>query len=384
MVGRPASKSRRCVGPARRRGEWEYGVLDQATCARNSAKQPWCKSSTSMWTLGEFVSFLAPVRLPARTRHCACGRGRDTQRRAIKIDGRGTSRACAPTSAKSAWCSSLRLFPNRRWGQRPLRPSRSPASGRLRSSAGEEMLKISSCRISARASLPASAGSSSAGLARALAIPGRCCSWTSRCRRSVAKIRVSLARGDPLPHAASASPPSSAHGQEKELRCPTHRRDERRSEEQSARRSRSTITQRPFRRLLRRHAQPAQGQGGRSGAGQDRIDGPEFRGQRDHPKAGEACTVALRPEAATLQQSELQEAPRSPASFAKENPPRPTPGGTIEEVSFSGRSCASAGATENRNLARHLKKPHATPTARQTGHRELRPREDCWCWKGRG
>jgi putative spermidine/putrescine transport system ATP-binding protein len=66
------------------------------------------------------------------------------------------------------------------------------------------------------------------------------------------------------------------------------------------------------------------------------IDGQEVMASKPvtHAKAGEACTVALRPEAATLYQSEMQEAATS--SFAKDNGPRNRMQGTIEEVSFLG------------------------------------------------
>jgi putative spermidine/putrescine transport system ATP-binding protein len=66
------------------------------------------------------------------------------------------------------------------------------------------------------------------------------------------------------------------------------------------------------------------------------IDGQEVMTSKPvtHAKAGEACTVALRPEAATLYQSEMQEAATS--SFAKDSEPRNRMQGTIEEVSFLG------------------------------------------------
>ena len=81
-----------------------------------------------------------------------------------------------------------------------------------------------------------------------------------------------------------------------------------------------------------------QGQGGRSGRRPDRDRRPGgLRLQAHQPlQAGEACTVALRPEAATLHRSELQEAAKIASSFAKDNAPRNRMVGTIEEVSFLG------------------------------------------------
>src|SRR6185503_11065192 len=73
-------------------------------------------------------------------------------------------------------------------------------------------------------------------------------------------------------------------------------------------------------------------------AGKIVIDGQEvFAAKRiGHLQAGEACAAALRPEAATLHQTELQEAAKIASSFAKESGPRNRMIGTVEEVSFLG------------------------------------------------
>ncbi|MEZ5830357.1 MAG: ABC transporter ATP-binding protein [Dongiaceae bacterium] len=68
------------------------------------------------------------------------------------------------------------------------------------------------------------------------------------------------------------------------------------------------------------------------------VDSQEvFSSKRiSHLQAGEPCTAALRPEAATLHQNELQEAAKIASSFAKESGPRNRMVGTVEEVSFLG------------------------------------------------
>jgi putative spermidine/putrescine transport system ATP-binding protein len=73
-------------------------------------------------------------------------------------------------------------------------------------------------------------------------------------------------------------------------------------------------------------------------AGKIAIDGQEiFSSKRiSHLQAGEACTAALRPEAASLHQSELQEAAKIASSFGRESGPRNRMIGTVEEVSFLG------------------------------------------------
>src|SRR4030095_2462884 len=73
-------------------------------------------------------------------------------------------------------------------------------------------------------------------------------------------------------------------------------------------------------------------------AGKIVVDGQDvFAAKRiGHLQAGEACLAALRPEAATLHQTELQEAAKIASSFAKESGPRNRMIGTVEEVSFLG------------------------------------------------
>ena len=73
-------------------------------------------------------------------------------------------------------------------------------------------------------------------------------------------------------------------------------------------------------------------------AGKIAIDGQEVFASKPiaHAATGDACAVALRPEAATLHQSEMQEAAKIASSFARESGPRNRMVGTIEEVSFLG------------------------------------------------
>jgi putative spermidine/putrescine transport system ATP-binding protein len=67
------------------------------------------------------------------------------------------------------------------------------------------------------------------------------------------------------------------------------------------------------------------------------IDGQEVTASKPiSHAAGVACAVALRPEAATLHRSELQEAAKIASSFSKDSGPRNRMVGTIEEVSFLG------------------------------------------------
>ncbi|MGH6892806.1 MAG: ABC transporter ATP-binding protein [Dongiaceae bacterium] len=102
-------------------------------------------------------------------------------------------------------------------------------------------------------------------------------------------------------------------------------------------------------------------------AGTIAIDGQEVVASKPvaHAKAGEACAVALRPEAATLHQSEMHEAASIASSFAKDSGPRNRMLGTIEEVSFLGavvRIRVRFG--ENAISLDTFNNPNATPPAR--------------------
>ena len=102
-------------------------------------------------------------------------------------------------------------------------------------------------------------------------------------------------------------------------------------------------------------------------AGRIAIDGRELVASKriSHLQAGEACAVALRPEAATLHQSELQEAAKIASSFAKESGPRNRMQGTIEEVSFLGSVVRiRVRFQENAISLDTFNNPNATPPAR--------------------
>jgi putative spermidine/putrescine transport system ATP-binding protein len=84
-----------------------------------------------------------------------------------------------------------------------------------------------------------------------------------------------------------------------------------------------------------------------------------------HAKAGDACAAALRPEAASLHQSGMQDAAALANGFANDNGPRNRMQGTVEEVSFLGsvvrirvRFQESAISLDTFN------NPNATPPAR--------------------
>jgi putative spermidine/putrescine transport system ATP-binding protein len=97
------------------------------------------------------------------------------------------------------------------------------------------------------------------------------------------------------------------------------------------------------------------------------IDGQEvFAAKRiGHLQAGEACAAALRPEAATLHQTELQEAAKIASSFAKDSGPRNRMVGTIEEVSFLGSVVRiRVRFKENAISLDTFNNPNATPPAR--------------------
>jgi putative spermidine/putrescine transport system ATP-binding protein len=104
-------------------------------------------------------------------------------------------------------------------------------------------------------------------------------------------------------------------------------------------------------------------------AGKIVIDGQELTASKpiSHLQAGEACAVALRPEAATLHQSELQEAAKIASSFAKESGPRNRMRGTIEEVSFLGSVVRiRVRFQENAISLDTFNNPNTTPPARGT------------------
>jgi putative spermidine/putrescine transport system ATP-binding protein len=104
-------------------------------------------------------------------------------------------------------------------------------------------------------------------------------------------------------------------------------------------------------------------------AGRIMIDGQDVVAAKriSHLQAGEACAVALRPEAATLHQSELQEAAKIASSFAREGAPRNRMQGTIEEVSFLGSVVRiRVRFQENAISLDTFNNPNATPPARGT------------------
>jgi putative spermidine/putrescine transport system ATP-binding protein len=75
--------------------------------------------------------------------------------------------------------------------------------------------------------------------------------------------------------------------------------------------------------------------------------------------------VALRPEAATLHQSELQEAAKIASAFAKDSGRRDRMVGTIEEVSFLGSVVRiRVRFQENAISLDTFNNPNATPPAR--------------------
>lgn len=102
-------------------------------------------------------------------------------------------------------------------------------------------------------------------------------------------------------------------------------------------------------------------------AGKIVIDGQEVYAAKriGHLQAGEACTVALRPEAATLHQTEMQEAAKIASSFAKESGPRNRMVGTIEEVSFLGSVVRIRVRFQDNAISLDtFNNPNATPPAR--------------------
>ncbi len=97
------------------------------------------------------------------------------------------------------------------------------------------------------------------------------------------------------------------------------------------------------------------------------IDGQEVVASKliSHAKAGEACAAALRPEAATLHQSEMQEAAAIASSFAKDSGHRNRMLGTIEEVNFLGSVVRiRVRFQENVISLDTFNNPNATPPAR--------------------
>lgn len=98
-------------------------------------------------------------------------------------------------------------------------------------------------------------------------------------------------------------------------------------------------------------------------AGKIVIDGQDvFAAKRI---GGEACAAALRPEAATLHQTELPEAAKIASSFARESGPRNRMVGTIEEVSFLGSVVRiRLRFQENAISLDTFNNPNATPPAR--------------------
>ncbi|HEY1382994.1 MAG TPA: ABC transporter ATP-binding protein [Dongiaceae bacterium] len=104
-------------------------------------------------------------------------------------------------------------------------------------------------------------------------------------------------------------------------------------------------------------------------AGRIMIDGHDVVAAKriSHLQAGEACAVALRPEAATLHQSELHEAAKIASSFGREGAPRNRMQGTIEEVSFLGSVVrVRVRFQENAISLDTFNNPNATPPARGT------------------
>jgi putative spermidine/putrescine transport system ATP-binding protein len=102
-------------------------------------------------------------------------------------------------------------------------------------------------------------------------------------------------------------------------------------------------------------------------AGRIVIDGQEVFASKPvtHAQAGEACAVALRPEAATLHRSELQEAAKIASSFAQESGPRNRMQGTIEEVSFLGSVVRIRVRFKDNAISLDtFNNPNATPPAR--------------------
>ncbi|WP_119301241.1 ABC transporter ATP-binding protein [Dongia deserti] len=102
-------------------------------------------------------------------------------------------------------------------------------------------------------------------------------------------------------------------------------------------------------------------------AGKIVIDGQElFASKRiAHLQAGEACSAALRPEAASLHQSELQEAAKIASAFGRESGPRNRMVGTIEEVSFLGSVVRiRVRFKENAVSLDTFNNPNTTPPAR--------------------
>jgi len=102
-------------------------------------------------------------------------------------------------------------------------------------------------------------------------------------------------------------------------------------------------------------------------AGRIMIDGQDVVAAKriSHLQDGEACAVALRPEAATLHQSELHEAAKIASSFAREGAPRNRMQGTIEEVSFLGSVVRiRVRFQENAISLDTFNNPNTTPPAR--------------------
>jgi putative spermidine/putrescine transport system ATP-binding protein len=120
-------------------------------------------------------------------------------------------------------------------------------------------------------------------------------------------------------------------------------------------------------------------------AGKIVVDGQElFASKRiTHLQAGEACSVALRPEAASLHQSELQEAAKIASAFAREGGPRNRLVGTIEEVSFLGSVVRiRVRFQENAISLDTFNNPNVAPPARGTQVTVTFAREDLLVLEG--